>query len=88
MKRHGCNMLKRKPILRSEATPPKFFIPEQKGKVVYKAPGDPGATPAPLPPNIFKKDISPATSPLTLHQIKCILCSFGFSEQQRGRAFD
>ena len=50
-------MLKRKPIPRSEATPPKFFIPEQKGKVVYKAPWDTGATPP--PPNIFKKDISP-----------------------------
>ena len=37
---------KRKPILRSEASPPKFFIPEQKGKVVYKVPGDRGAIPS------------------------------------------
>ena len=55
-------ILKRKYALRSEAGPPKFFIPEQKGKVVYKAPGDAGATPAPLPPNIFKKDISLSTT--------------------------
>ena len=40
-------MLKRKYTLRSEAGPPKFFIPEQKGKVVYKAPGDVGTSPNP-----------------------------------------
>ena len=63
-KRYGCNMLKRKPILRSEALPPKFFIPEQKGKVVYKVPGDPGD-----PPPFVLQISSKRTSVQPLHHL-------------------
>ena len=87
-KRYGCNKLKRKPILRSEALPPKFFIPEQKGKVVYKVPGDSRDPPPSSSKYLQKGHQSSHFTTYWTHQIKCILCSFSFSEQQHGRVFD
>lgn len=71
-KRYGSNVLRRKLCLRSEASPPKFFIPEQKGKVVYKVPGDEGGA-IPRPQNIFKMDICHFTtyfSPDQMHSVR------------------